>query len=95
VKALLLLALVSACNMPSQEQEQERERRRQQELRDREWNEPCHDISSLLATTTGSPDYLECPNKRHHMRVTVATKATNEEAAALVFCECERPEGKP
>lgn len=56
------------------------------------WTEPCHDQSSLLATTAGSPDNFECPNKLHRMRVQVASKATNEEAAALVFCECQRPE---
>ena len=56
------------------------------------WTEACHDEARLLATTAGSPDKFECPNKLHRMRVQVASKATNEEAAALVFCECQRPE---
>lgn len=65
------------------------------ETREYDWNEPCHDEARLLATTSGSPDDFECPNKLHRMRVQVASKATNEEAAALVFCECQRAEAKP
>ena len=52
---------------------------------------PCHDESSLLATTGGSPSHCKCPNKLHRMHVQVATHPSNEEAAALVFCQCERP----
>lgn len=80
---------LSACEDPQRAADA-----RAKQLRDRAWEEPCHDASRLLATTSGSPDDFECPNKHHRMRVTVATKATNEEAAALVFCECER-EAKP
>jgi len=58
--------------------------------REREWNEPCHDQSSLLATTAGSPNQFVCPNKNHRMEVQVATHPSNEEAAALVFCRCVR-----
>ena len=52
---------------------------------------PCHDESSLLATTSGSPNSVTCPNRLHRMHVQVATHPSNEEAAALVFCQCERP----
>jgi hypothetical protein len=60
--------------------------------RAREWSEPCHDASRLIATTAGSMSDFECSNKRHRMRVQVATHPSNEEAAALVFCECDRGE---
>lgn len=56
------------------------------------WNGLCHDESVLLATTAGSPDSFRCSNKNHRMRVQVASVASNEEAAALVFCECVRNE---
>lgn len=59
--------------------------KREQEER---WNAPCADTSWLLATTAGSPNAATCPNKNHRMRVQVATSPSNEEAAALVFCEC-------
>jgi hypothetical protein len=55
------------------------------------WVEPCRDQSTLLATTAGSPSSFECPNRQHRMRVQVATTPTNEEAAALVVCECVTP----
>lgn len=55
------------------------------------WNGPCADVSTLLATTAGSPSEQTCPNKHHHMHVQVASKPSNEEFGALVFCECERP----
>jgi len=70
---------------PQETQEQARGR-----LRLEAWSEPCHDESALLATTAGSPSSFECPNRLHKMRVQVATAPTNEEAAALVFCECQR-----
>jgi hypothetical protein len=54
------------------------------------WEGPCADTSWLLATTAGSPDHATCPNKHQRMRVQVATHPSNEEAAALVFCECDR-----
>lgn len=52
------------------------------------WEGPCHDVSWLLATTAGSPSEAACPNKLHRMHVEVATHPSNEEAAAIVFCEC-------
>jgi hypothetical protein len=57
--------------------------------RQREWTEPCHDDSVLLRTN-GAPVSHECANRLHRMRVQVATGPSKEEAAALVFCECER-----
>lgn len=63
-------------------------RNRERERLEREG--PCFDESTLLATTTGSPSSYKCPNRKHRMHVQVATHPSNEEAAALVFCECER-----
>lgn len=62
------------------------------ERREREaWeSDDCADSATLLATTSGAPDSDTCTNKHHRMRVQVATHPSNEEAAALVFCECER-----
>lgn len=60
----------------------------------KEWFEPCHDESELLATTTGSPNSMKCPNRFHRMKVQVATTPSHEEIGALVFCECERDAGK-
>jgi hypothetical protein len=57
------------------------------------WSGKCHDESWLLATTAGSPDRATCPHRLHRMRVQVATHPSNEEAAALVFCECAREQG--
>jgi hypothetical protein len=54
------------------------------------WNGPCADTATLLATTTGSPSDMTCPNKRHRMRVQLTSAPSNEEFGALVFCECER-----
>lgn len=54
------------------------------------WNAPCADESVLLATTSGSPSTHKCSNKLHRMHVQVATHPSNEEAAALVFCECPK-----
>ncbi len=51
------------------------------------YSDMCLDYSSLLATTTGSPNSLHCNNKHHKMRVEPVTKA-GEEIGALVFCEC-------
>lgn len=47
----------------------------------------CFNTSILLATTTGSPSFATCSNKRHKMRVEPVTKS-GEEIGALVFCEC-------
>lgn len=59
--------------------------------REIEWDEPCHDESYLLATTTGSLSEATCSNRLHRMHVQVATHPSNEEIGALVFCECVRP----
>jgi hypothetical protein len=56
----------------------------------KEW--PCRDEAMLLATTAGSPDKFSCWHRLHRMRVQVATTASHEEAAALVFCQCDHPE---
>ena len=80
ITALTISLLVIGCA----EQQQKRWEQEQ-------WYGPCHDESSLLATTAGSPNSFKCPNKDHRMRVQVATHPSNEEAAALVFCECARP----
>jgi hypothetical protein len=66
----------------------ESEEKRYARWRLRRWEEPCHDVSILVATTAGSPSDFECPNRRHRMRVQITTTKTNEEVAALVFCEC-------
>lgn len=50
----------------------------------------CQDESVLVATTAGSPNGFTCPNHLHRMQVQVATHPSNEEAAALVFCQCQR-----
>lgn len=50
----------------------------------------CYDSSQLLATTAGSPSYMTCRHVDHRMRVQVVTVPSNEEAAAVVFCECQR-----
>jgi hypothetical protein len=62
-----------------------------QQRRQRAWLEPCRDSATLLATTTGSPSKRECPNRMHRLRIEVASGASNEEYAAVVFCECQRP----
>lgn len=56
------------------------------------WTAACSDESTLLASTSGSPNSFRCPNQRHRMRVQTAT-AAGEEIGALVFCECERGDG--
>lgn len=78
----LILGILTACDSP---EVQSPSRRRQID-----WAEPCHDEAFLLATTAGSPERAECSNRLHRMHVQVATHPSNEEAAALVFCECER-----
>ncbi len=82
-RAIVFLMALGACD-PNKEYREERQRA---------WEGPCADVSSLLATTSGSPNEFKCPNRLHHMRVQVATSPSNEEAAALVFCECERDGG--
>jgi hypothetical protein len=84
---LILIMWLTACKYESQEQA---DARRAHEA----WIGPCSDNSVLLATTSGSPSQFTCPNREHRMRVQVATNSSNEEAAALVFCECRRPNEK-
>lgn len=55
-----------------------------------QWTSPCKDEAVLLATTSGSPSREACLNRDHRMQVQVATRPSNEEAAALVFCRCVR-----
>lgn len=81
----VVLGIVYAAHRNSVREEQEAERAKIER-----YEGACKDTSWLLATTSGSPSEATCPNKRHHMRVQVATAPSNEEAAALVFCECER-----
>lgn len=87
--ALLLLAaalfIVAACESPNLADPDG--------SRQAQWAEPCRDKAMLLATTSGSPDRFECSNRLHRMHVQVATHPSNEEAAALVFCECDRDAG--
>lgn len=79
---LLVLAsfLASGCGDPNAQWKRERREA---------WEEPCHEVSWLLATTSGSPDRAECPNQRHKMRVQTVTVGANEEIGSLVFCECK------
>ena len=65
--------------------------RREEKQAELDWNGPCRDQSTLLATTAGSPSTFICSNKQHRMQVQIATHPSNEEAAALVFCKCEAP----
>jgi len=82
----LILLILTACESSNQVDPAVK-------LRQTEWAEPCHDEAMLLATTTGSPDRFECSNRFHRMHVQVATHPSKEEAAALVFCECDRDAG--
>ena len=54
----------------------------------------CHDSSTLLATTFGSPDHTECDHPDHKMRVEAATK-NGEEIGSLVHCECPKVNEQP
>jgi hypothetical protein len=85
MKAFAVLLLVVGCA----ESEKNRHRQYEREI----WEGPCHDESRLLATTAGSPDAMRCSNNLHVMQVHVTSLATKEEAAALVFCKCQRDSG--
>ncbi len=85
--AVTIFMFCYGCDQEDEHRRHEAEKR-EQERREREG--PCSDQATLLATTTGSPSYYTCPNRRHRMHVQVATHPSNEEAAALVFCECDR-----
>lgn len=80
-----LSALIVTCESPTARLDREKREA---------WVAPCQDTSVLLATTAGSPNQYTCPNQNHRMRVQVSTEPTNEEAAALVICECTKPQGK-
>lgn len=49
--------------------------------------QPCRDKVTLVATTTGSPNYADCDHPQHKARVQVATKS-GEEIGVTVYCEC-------
>jgi hypothetical protein len=85
-------AIDAGIERAAREAEQAREQREQANERKAAaiWNGPCADESVLLATTAGSPSGFRCPNRLHRMEVQVATTPSKEEAAALVFCRCER-----
>lgn len=87
VVAVSTMIWLMAAGIDRGEQKQKRE---SSEKAHELWEGPCKDESVLVATTTGSPNSFQCWNKHHRMRVEVATKSTNEEAAAIVFCECDR-----
>jgi hypothetical protein len=80
MKKILILFILTACENPIPTESNN--------SRQSQWIEPCHDSAVLLATTSGSPNAFECPNQLHRMRVQVVTSPSKEEAAALVFCEC-------
>ena len=91
IRALLVVFLLAAA--AGCESDAERRLRWENERLDRErvaWAAPCSDESVLLATTAGSPSEFRCPNREHRMQVQPMTVASKEEAAALVFCRCER-----
>lgn len=83
IRAVLLVLVVLGCEGTAVETYGQR--------RNREWFEDCRDESRLVATTAGSPNGFECPNREHRMRVELKTMS-GEEIAALVVCECERLE---
>jgi hypothetical protein len=80
----VVVGLLSGCS--ADDSYEERQERRGLRVR----NYPCRDQSVLLATTAGSPNEFTCPNRLHKMRVQVVTTSSNEEVAALVFCECQK-----
>lgn len=91
-RGVLVLALLSPLFVGADGcDDQETQQRRWEENR---WEAPCRDSSTLLATTTGSPNSITCPNKHHRLRVQPVTVAAREEIGALAFCECVRP-GEP
>ena len=85
---LFFVGLLAGCGDFDRREKDKLEAEKQAE---RDWNGPCRDQSTLLATTAGSPSTFICSNKQHRMQVQIATHPSNEEAAALVFCKCEAP----
>lgn len=84
MRRFVLLMMLTSCENLYDLENAGANRRRQ-----REWTEACHDDSVLLRTN-GAPASHECANRLHRMRVQLATGPSKGEAAALVFCECER-----
>lgn len=82
---IITIALLAGCEQESNEGAMSR-------YRQKKWTEPCHDESTLVATTSGSPNSTECLNRNHRMHVEPVTRS-GEEIGALVFCKCERDGG--
>ena len=93
---LISILSISACEKyeTQAKYEQEKANKRYAELELEGWNGECHDESWLLATTFGSPDRAKCPNRKHRMKVQLASAPSHEEFGAVVFCECERVAGQ-
>lgn len=87
-KHLALIVLLSACDRKGECLGDDYDAYKCRERR--EWIEPCHDESRLLATTFNTPVHFKCPNQHHRMQVTPAAGPSNEEFGAVVFCECKR-----
>jgi hypothetical protein len=84
---LLMVALMTAgCEERERAQRALFAKERAEEL-EAERNAPCRDSARLIATTTGSPDDMVCPNKLHRIEVQPATLA-GEEIGATVTCRC-------
>jgi len=90
MKAFLMLVLLVGCAPGGACEDGDSKYKREKR---EAWEGACADKSWLLATTAGSPDMAECPNKHHRMRVQVATTPSHEEIGAVVFCECQRDSG--
>ena len=95
----LVLALILACDTPGgcgegTGFEGHRQYQHRTKLEgDEAWNAECHDTSTLIATTAGSPNTATCTNKHHRMHVEPVTKASNEEIGSLIFCQCVHDDG--
>jgi hypothetical protein len=91
-----LALFVNACEKYETQARYEQERRTKEYAEEelKTWIGECHDQSWLLATTFGSPDSAKCPNRKHKMKVQLASAPSHEEFGAVVFCECERDAGQ-
>ena len=87
---------VTACEKYETQARYEQEQRNKEwsEMELKEWVGECHDKSWLLATTFGSPDSAKCTNRKHRMKVQLASAPSHEKFGAVVFCECERDGGQ-
>ncbi len=85
------VALAYGCDAMNRwgERNQRQEKARVEAAAEETWNGHCHDESMLLATTSGSPDYKNCPHRLHRMHYEAVTKA-GEEIGALITCICQR-----